>query len=125
MKLNLLIGLLLVLSLAGLSPSGAQQPAGDLEMRVAGLEAELVRALERERALEERIVRLERYVEGLAKSSEGLTATLQASEEAGFTAGINPRSRELLLAGWREHLAVLRAGLPKPPAAPTAERGRR
>ncbi len=125
MKLNLLIGLLLVLSLAGLSPSGAQQPARDLEARVAGLEAELVRSMERERALEERLVRLEQYVEGLSKSSATLVATLQASEEAGFTAGINPRSRELLLAGWREHLAVLRAGLPKPPAPPAAERNRR
>lgn len=109
------VGLVVIVALAGAARGGHQQPQVDLEARVAALEAELQRAAARALELEERAERLERYVASLARSSESLAAALQAAEEAGFTAGINPRSRELLLAGWRAHLATQRAGLPKPP----------
>lgn len=118
MNKNHWIGLGLVVALGGAATSGAQQPQQDLEPRVAALEGALQRSSERTRELEERTERLEAYVQGLARSSESLAASLQAAEEAGFTAGINPRSRELLLAGWRSHLATQRAGLPKPPEPP-------
>lgn len=123
MKKNHLIGLGLVVALAGAATSGAQGP--DLEARVAALESELNASAARTVELTERADRLESFVQEISKSSEALAATLTASEEAGFTAGINPRSRELLLEGWRAHLATLRAGLPKPPEPPVEKKPRR
>ncbi len=111
------IGLALAAAVGG-AVSQAQGQRPDIEQRVTALEAELGAAGGRVLELEERVQTLEAYVKEVSRSSADLSGTLAASEEAGFTAGINPRSRELLLAGWRKHLATLQQGLPKPPEEP-------
>ncbi len=59
------------------------------------------------------------YLERRSKAAAELARVLSASEEAGFTFGINPNSREILLAGWRKELADRQKGVPgAPPPAP-------
>ena len=53
-----------------------------------------------------------RYLDAQAKSAALMAETLDESEKAGFTFGINPDSRQILLAGWREQLAVLQKDVP-------------
>jgi len=100
---------------SGVAFSGAQDPQGALEGRVADLEAQL--ALERERHDETRVL-LENalvYLEKQAENANRMMSTLERSEAEGFTAGINFRSREILLQGWRELLRGQEKGVPKPP----------
>lgn len=62
------------------------------------------------------------YLRRQAGQAEDLLRTLDESEDAGFTAGINPRSRELLLAGFRAAASEAQVGLPgdAPEPAPVA-----
>ena len=60
------------------------------------------------------------YIGREAKSAKALAATLDESEQAGFTFGINPDSRHILLSGWREHLSELQKNVPGAPSAPSA-----
>lgn len=109
-------------------PAGGQQESAQaqpkLEARVAALEAALAqekaRHQETRRLLEETLAYLGRQ----AQASEAMLATLTASEEAGFTAGINFQSREILLRGWRDFHGTLQTDvpqLPAPPAEPPAQ----
>jgi hypothetical protein len=97
----------------------AQDQKAGLEQEVQALRQEvdtLRRDLDETHALlEESLVYLDRQSQAAASMSQ----VLNASEEAGFTFGINPRSRELLLEGWRAALAEQQKGLPgAPPAEP-------
>ncbi|HEV8114475.1 MAG TPA: hypothetical protein VGR31_17025 [Planctomycetota bacterium] len=63
------------------------------------------------------------YLESTAKSAAQMAAVLDESEKAGFTYGLNPDSRHILLRGWRDYLASLQkdvpqADAPPPPPAP-------
>jgi hypothetical protein len=98
--------------------SGAQ--AQGLEQRVAALESELMAEKKRHdetRALLEQTLA---YLEKQAKGSEAMLGVLDASEQQGFTAGENFRSRETLLLGFRVYWGELQSGLPKVPAPPAA-----
>jgi hypothetical protein len=108
-----------------------QEPAraqSDLEKRVAALEEELA-ALKAARTqdagfAEETIA----YLEAQSQSAAKMLAVLDESEQLGFTAGINFRSREVLFAGLRSYWAEAQKGVPKAPktkaaAAPPAPRG--
>jgi septal ring factor EnvC (AmiA/AmiB activator) len=53
-----------------------------------------------------------RYVEEQSKAASAMAQTLEASEKAGFTYGINPDSRTILLRGWREALATAQKDVP-------------
>lgn len=72
-----------------------------------------------------------KYMLAQAEGSKEVAKALDASETAGFVYGINPRSREILLAAWREQLAKMQAGLPEvrpetpPPVPPEPDKGRR
>ncbi len=118
-----------ILLLAILSPSAAQDPeprpdpgvgarAGEvqdeldeLRRRVAVLEADLAAAQE----LDSRILL---WFEGMTCGAKAMADVLDEAEAGGFAAGINHESREVLLAGWREHLAALRKGAPAAPKRP-------
>lgn len=64
------------------------------------------------------------YLDAQTKAARSMADTLDASEKAGFTAGINPDSRQLLLRGWREQLGQLQQNLPVlPPAKSAAKSG--
>lgn len=52
------------------------------------------------------------YLQAQAQAARSLGSSLDAAEAAGFTAGINYRSRELLLNGWRQALQASQTRLP-------------
>jgi len=58
------------------------------------------------------------YIKDQADAAKALTDSLGDVESQGFTAGINPRSRETLLGSWRAYLGELQAGVPVAKAKP-------
>ncbi len=60
-----------------------------------------------------------KYAETQAKAAASMTETLDAAEKAGFTFGINPDSRVVLLRGWREALSAAQTNVPALPPAGT------
>lgn len=119
-RLSLICALLAaaaILSMGG--HAQVTQEKKNLEQRVEELEkqleetrgqlAGLTEALEAEAAT---IDGLAKYVKLQAEQAAAMTSTLSRSEAAGFTAGINFNSREILLAGWRKQLAAMQASVP-------------
>ena len=101
------------------APAPLQDDATGGEVELLRTEVdELKRELEKTQALLDDTVK---YLQDQAKSQAEMTSVLAASEDAGFTFGINPKSRELLLAGWRKQLAAAQKGIPtaKKTAAPS------
>lgn len=128
----------LLLPAAALSLGLSARPGAiqetDLSPRVAALEQALAAQTQRlELADQERqqmlakLGTLEACLNGQAKSIDELVASLGRVESQGFTAGINPKSREELLAGLRSYLAAQKEALgkleAKPKAAAPAGRG--
>ena len=79
-------------------------------------------------ALEQRVVALEQqlevvqtYLQAQAESAQKLSKALDASEEQGFTYGINPESRKTLLKGFRTQAAAAQKNLPGGKAAAADE----
>ena len=123
-----LIPILLFGALAGASSLFASQDEGEqatgasataaLRQDVDKLRAEL----DETRALLDETVH---YLHTSGKAAHEMGAALSVSEEEGFTFGINPRSREILLEGWRKHLTAVQKDLPgKPLEDDTAATGR-
>ena len=117
-----LIVVLFLASFIGVSASsfGQEEAKADLEAQVQALAAE-VATLRTD--LEESSARIDEtltYLKQNQKAAEELVSALAASEAAGFTFGINPKSRELLLAGWRKQLSAMQKGLPGAPAEEAA-----
>lgn len=83
---------------------GTQQAAGD-ELLALRKELGETRALANQ---------LAGWAGGQAKGAAELAKVLDESEQKGFTYGINPDSRTVLLAGWREFVAGLQQDTPKP-----------
>lgn len=116
-------GLALGPSLAGAapgpatSPAAAQDPVQDPVEPPAEDPADAVVAA-RLQALEAQVTALEAWVLAQKAESARLVAALAEAEAAGFTAGINPRSREILLAAWRSAAAKVQD--PTGGAAPKA-----
>lgn len=112
---------------AGVAFSQGEEPKDDPAKKIEVLETDLVVMRERNDALgaelattKATLARVVSYLEAQASSAAALAEVLDQSEQAGFTAGINPRSREVLLGGWREHLATLQADVPVMPVAAKA-----
>ncbi|QDU68030.1 hypothetical protein [Engelhardtia mirabilis] len=109
-----------------------QQDKATLEERVLTLEskvAELSRRMEQVAAdastSRQKTDQTVDYLRRQAKQAERLKQSLDVSEEAGFTAGINPRSREVLLEAFRGVASEAQVGLPGGNAAPAPTGGRR
>lgn len=125
----------LALALGIQGPSMGQDDKPSLEDRVQELEQELERArielVESTRKSEEVTKALEEvqaYLKEQADAAKSMARTLDASEEAGFTYGINPDSRHILLEGWRSRLDTQCKNLPgvkKPAPVDTSRRGQR
>jgi hypothetical protein len=83
-----------------------------LESELATVEAQLATvaadAAEQRRLLDQTVTYLGRQ----ASQAEAMIGVLAESEERGFTAGINPKSREVLLAGFRALMKEAQQGLP-------------
>src|SRR5688572_20585954 len=113
MKTVLGVAALVVLVLSSLSLAGAQNPAPQdpNARKFEILEQDLISTRQK---LEDTAAQLAetkavlaktlRYLDAQAKSAALMAETLDESEKAGFTFGINPDSRHILLTGWREHL---------------------
>lgn len=63
-------------------------------------------------ALEKRVEVLEKYVQNQARAAEALGRSLDESDAQGFTYGINPTSRKVLLAGLRGVAGAAQLGVP-------------
>ena len=94
-----------------------QEEAGPtVEQRLGALEAKVEELVRRER---EHAQEHDQVLAYLAKQSQAATALLtqlDSSESLGFTAGINPQSREVLLAGFRAYYGEAQRDVPAKPA---------
>ena len=128
--LPLSLALILVASAALALPTqdGAEDEgagADTLESRVTALEKELADQRRVQAETERRLEQAIAYLHQQARASQSMLASVDASEAAGFTAGINFRSREILLAGFRSLWDTAQENLPAPRAAaadPRAEK---
>ncbi|MEM1447789.1 MAG: hypothetical protein AAF957_23815 [Planctomycetota bacterium] len=76
--------------------------------------------------LEEKLESYDTFMEAQATAGMELAKALDESEAAGFTAGINPKSREVLLAGLRGQAKAMQSGAEEEDAPqPQTRRGRR
>ena len=98
--------------------AGAQDPAveiAELKRQVARLTADvnqLKQAAAQGGEAGKEMEAVHGYLENQAKAAAALQKVLVDSEEKGFTFGINPESREVLLAGFDEFAEVLQQDLP-------------
>lgn len=124
-------GLTLVAAAALQAPTSALQDDPSLEPRVAALEQELKTLQEENVQLRTLLDSTVGYLQAQARASESMLSVLDESETQGFTKGINFKSRETLLSGFRSFWKGVGQGLPKSTetkaeAAPGATaRGRR
>jgi hypothetical protein len=88
------------------------QQDGDLATRVDGLATQLAVTRTELTAAQARLGEVETYLQKQAASVQALGAAAQASDEAGFTAGINPKSREILLDALRAQAKAAEASVP-------------
>jgi hypothetical protein len=96
-------------------PEPAPKPAGDADKRIETLEkkvTELAKELAETKTLACDVMH---YLSEQAGGAESMARTLDESEQAGFTYGVNPESRSILLRGWRDQLASWQKNLPKLP----------
>ena len=112
------------LLLTGLAFTEAAQNQDPLQQRLQKLEQDLAdcRARVAELAQEHKQGKAQfelaqKYLESQAKAAKAMADALDQSEQAGFTYGINPESRQILLRGWREQLGAAQQAVPTPPAA--------
>lgn len=106
----------IALAKSPLDQAGADQKVEILEKDIVATRArteELAAQLSETRALLETTVK---YLAEQASSAKNMAKALDESEQAGFTWGINPDSRHILLRGWREELAAAQKNLPALPA---------
>ncbi len=97
------LGALTAAALAFSSPQAPEAAARNGADESAAIEAR-VEALERE------VAALEAFVESQAAAGAALIDALARCEAEGFTAGINPKSREVLLEGLRAQAGAMKAG---------------
>ncbi|MEX1024230.1 MAG: hypothetical protein WD226_04050 [Planctomycetota bacterium] len=91
----------------------AKPPVEALLDRVQALEAELSGLKKGQAELEVTLTAVVTYLDQRADAALQMSKSLDIVEAKGFTAGINPNSRELLLSSWRAFLAAEGATLPK------------
>jgi hypothetical protein len=76
---------------------------GPLE-RLSVVERDLAQAKDKLAEQESELADLRAWVAAQRGAAKSMQATLDESEKAGFTFGINPESRHALLRGWRSQL---------------------
>jgi len=102
---------LLLISLAPRGDAHGARAAGpqeeDLQKRVALLEEQVAELMKANEEKDKGIDEVLKFLDAQAASCKTFAAVLDQSEALGFTQGINFESREVMLAGWRAHLAVM------------------
>lgn len=92
-------------------PSAQQQPKDGPMDRLQVVERDLAQAKDKLARQETELAELKAWMAAQQAAAKAMQATLDESEQAGFTYGINPESRTTLLRGWRAQLeAAGRAG---------------
>ena len=120
-----LTALALAMVMCGLAFSQDPPAQETTEKKLERLEKELVATRERAESLATTLARMQvaldgtlKYLAAQAEQSKHVAKALDESEAAGFTYGINPNSRMILLAAWREQLARVQAEVPQMPPEP-------
>ncbi len=104
----------------GVAFSQGQDPKqDDLAKKVVVLESDIVATRLKSEAMAVELGEMKatlskvlEYLDKQAKSAEAMATVLDDSEQAGFTAGINPNSRMILLSGWRDQLSGIQTDVP-------------
>jgi hypothetical protein len=107
---GLALALLLGLGLAQ-APSQDGGGAGD-DARLRALETEVAALKDELKANKLLLEQTTRYLAGAKARSTALLKAFDQAQDAGFTAGINFHSREILLAGLRAYASDEAVGLP-------------
>ena len=97
-----------------------QEDAATVDQRLGALEAKIAELVQRERELAKEHDQVLAYFAKQSQAASILLAELDSCETLGFTAGINPQSREVLLAGFRAYYAEEQKDVPAKPV-PAAE----
>ncbi len=90
-----------------------QEGAPTLEQRVAGLEAQLGELARRQLESEKKLDDVLLYLEKQSQAAGAVLTELDSSEQLGFTAGINPQSRQVLLAAFRGYYGEEQKDVPE------------
>jgi uncharacterized coiled-coil protein SlyX len=116
-----------ILSIGGQAQESQEKK--DLEQRVEDLETQLAAVQGQlaglNKSLEAETIHIDSLLEfarAQSKSAGELAGTLTRSEQAGFTAGINYTSREILLKGWHQQLAAVQKSAPAAAKKPEAKK---
>lgn len=139
MKLNLGIGLVAVALSAGMLSVAAQTPTqGTLEQEVAKMRVEIAELKKKlggngggdldtlKTDVAQMKVELKETIDYLKAQAQGAQAMMDViadSEKKGFTWGINPDSRTVLVAGWNQYYGSMVEYWQKQPAPPAAGQG--
>ncbi|MFT5286148.1 MAG: hypothetical protein ACI8TQ_002316 [Planctomycetota bacterium] len=118
-----IILLLAITCFVGISATsfGQAETKADLESQVVALSSEVATLREDLQHSQTQIDQMLLYFKNNQKAAAELSKALTASETAGFTFGINPKSRELLLAGWRKQLDTAQKNVPGSASKPVNE----
>lgn len=111
--------------LPALAACGGMLLAQPQDGATKALEAVIQRQQETLARVKARLGALESYARAQASAEEAFVTATRAAREAGFAAGINPHSRELLLEAWAARAAAAAKGLPGAPEPSAPEEGRR
>jgi len=91
-----------------------QQRLDAMQKDILDSRARVEQLVEEWKAAHKTLDEAQKYIDAQAKWAKSMSNVLDESEKAGFTFGINPESREMLLKGWREELDTLQQGVPAP-----------
>ena len=118
-----LILLLVIVSFVGISASTFGQAEADskLEEQVGQLSNEVAQLRDDLEHSQAQIDQVLAFIQTNQRAAAEMARALADSETAGFTYGINPKSRELLLAGWRKQLDAMQKNVPGASTQPAAE----
>jgi len=122
MKLQLIFAVvasaLLASSLAINSAASPQDPVQQrldvMQKDILDSRARVEKLVEELKGARKTLEEAQKYIDAQAKSAKTMAEVLDESEKAGFTFGINPESRVLLLQGWRNELGERQQGVPTP-----------
>jgi hypothetical protein len=111
-----------IVAASGFSRSAASDVQDPVTHKIEILEQDLISNRQKTEALtvelgetKAALLKTIRYLEAQAKVAQTMETTLDESEKAGFTYGINPESRQVLLKGWREQLSGVQKDVPAMP----------
>jgi len=125
MKSHLNLVLLCAAAVSGLAfARSAPEQGSTADHKIEILEKDIVATRARAEAIASELAETRatldatlKYLAEQSASAKKMAQTLDDSEQAGFTFGINPDSRHILLKGWREALASAQKDVPALPAA--------